>query len=1019
MSDGDPSNVVMADDERQLAALAEDKCWLEHKYLALLDQTFEFIGLLTPDGTVLDVNRAAVEFSGVEKSDVVGKLFWETPWWSHSPEVRERLREAVKVAASGEFVRFETTHPAFDGSIHWIDFSLNPFRNEKGEVVYLVPEGRDVTDLKRAQEALVVAMEWQRTFDAIPDLIALLDKDFRIIQANRTMALRLGCTPEQAVGRRCCEVVHGLPDPPDFCPLARMLASGNEERAEIEAERLRGTFEITATPLRNAAGKLVGCIHVARDVTERKRAENTLRESEERYRTLFDEAMNGICLADVETGEILECNQALAALVGMDRAELIGKPQAVLHPTSADGQVLSPEFRRHLGPEEGQIIEAPVIRRDGRIRLVEIKANRLELRGRAVLQGIFSDITERRLREEKEKKRLALREGISLLQRSLLAPAPLEHKLQRITDEVARLFDADFCRIWLIRPGDLCKAGCIHAATRKGPFICRNPEQCLHLISSSGRHAHADETRQRRVPLDTCTIGRIASGEIHKYLTNDMQNDPQVLYHEWARERGLVSFAGYQLRAPDGAVLGVLALFAKHPISAGEDAALDGLASTTELVIQQDNAEQVIRLANQRVELVNAELASAVVRANELAVRAEAANQAKTNFLANMSHELRTPLSAIIGFAEGLLERTDVHPLNEHQKDRLQTIKTNAEYLHHLVNEVLGFAKAESGQMDLRITTFDVEPVAWEVADLAQAMSRENPAVRFTLDLEEHLPPMESDRDKIRQILINLIGNAFKFTERGSVVLRVRREGDALRFCVEDTGVGIPSDQLGRVFEKFHQVKQATSRSLTGVGLGLTISKTFADALGAALTVQSTPEQGSIFMVRVPLVFQPRENAGNRDAAAKISLRRRSPRSGEPQPSVLCIESAPANLVSLTACLTEAGYRVIPATDGTEGLHLASLDRPQAIVFDLSSPGEEDWDALRRLKTDPATNQIPVIVMAATGLAEDGLALLNQHGCAVIWRDDASHEEIFHQLVSQLRLTGARKEPIHANGSTS
>ncbi|MBN2217942.1 MAG: PAS domain-containing protein [Pirellulales bacterium] len=1017
MSDGDPSNVVMADDERQLAALAEDKRWLKHKYRAILDQTFEFIGLLTPDGTVLDANRTALEFTGVKKSEVLGKPFWETPWWKHSPEMRERLREAVKAAASGEFVRFETTHPAFDGSIHWIDFSLNPFRNEQGEVVFLVPEGRDVTDLKRAQEALVVAMEWQRTFDVIPDLIALLDKDFRIIQANRTMALRLGCTPEQAVGRRCCEVVHGLPDPPEFCPLARMLASGNEERAEIEAERLGGFFEITATPLRNAAGKLVGCIHVARDVTEHKRAENTLRQSEEQYRTLFDEAMNGICLADVETGEILDCNQSLAALVGMDRAELIGKPQAMLHPPSADGQVLSPEFRRHLGPEEGQIIEAPIIRRDGQIRLVEIKANRLELRGRAVLQGIFSDITERRLREEKEKKRLALREGISLLQRSLLAPAPLEHKLQRITDEVARLFDADFCRIWLIRPGDLCKAGCIHAARRKGPFICRNHEKCLHLISSSGPHAQTDEPGQRRLPLDTCTIGRIASGEIHKFLTNDAQNDSQVLDHEWAREWGLVSFAGYQLRAPDGAVLGVLALFAKHPISAGEDAALDGLASTTELVIQQDNAEEVIRFANQRVELVNAELASAVVRANELAVRAEAANQAKTNFLANMSHELRTPLSAIIGFSEGLLERADVHPLNEHQKDRLETIKTNAEYLHHLVEEVLGFAKAESGQMDLRITTFDVEPVAWEVGDLAQAMSRENPAVRFTLDLDERLPPMESDRDKIRQILINLIGNAFKFTERGSVVLRVRRDGDALRFSVEDTGVGIPPDQLGRVFEKFHQVKQATSRSLTGVGLGLTISKAFADALGAALTVQSTPEQGSIFMLRVPLVFQPRESATHRDAATKATDSRPSPPQGQPRTSILCIESDPANLVPLNACLTEAGYRVIPATDGIEGLHLASLERPRAIILNVPVPGHDGWEILRHLKADPATNSTPVIVVTTMDLSEDDLTQLNQHDCTVIWRDKTTHDEVFHHIVSQLRLMEARKEQ-HADSST-
>ncbi len=133
---------------------SETKYELERKYRAILDQTFEFVGLMTPDGTLVEANRAALKFAGIEESDVLGKPFWETPWWTHSREMQDRLRDAIKAASLGEFVRFEATHPAPDGGIHCIDFSLKPVRNEGGEVIFLIPEGRDVTDRKQAEEGM-------------------------------------------------------------------------------------------------------------------------------------------------------------------------------------------------------------------------------------------------------------------------------------------------------------------------------------------------------------------------------------------------------------------------------------------------------------------------------------------------------------------------------------------------------------------------------------------------------------------------------------------------------------------------------------------------------------------------------------------------------------------------------------------------------------------------------------------------------------------------------------------------
>ncbi|MDD3845669.1 MAG: LytS/YhcK type 5TM receptor domain-containing protein [Syntrophorhabdaceae bacterium] len=212
--------------------------------------------------------------------------------------------------------------------------------------------------------------------------------------------------------------------------------------------------------------------------------------------------------------------------------------------------------------------------------------------GTALLGTLMANRLRREQAEDERNKLLSWQQGVNLLQQSLLAPAALEEKLRAVTDSIVSLFGADFSRIWLIQPGDLCEKGCVHADVHEGPHICRYRDRCLHLLASSGRYTHTDGKIHRRVPFGCYKIGRVASDDDHKFLTNDVQNDPRVHDREWARELGLVSFVGYQLRVPGGRTLGVLSLFAKHPISSPEDAILDGLSSTVALVIQRDIVER-------------------------------------------------------------------------------------------------------------------------------------------------------------------------------------------------------------------------------------------------------------------------------------------------------------------------------------------------------------------------------------------------------------------------------------------
>ncbi len=207
---------------------------------------------------------------------------------------------------------------------------------------------------------------------------------------------------------------------------------------------------------------------------------------------------------------------------------------------------------------------------------------------------------ERLLQEIKERKRMQDRiERLNHLKEDLIGPGSVNAKIKLITDVIVEIFEADFARIWLTKTGDLCNFGCTHAETTKGSKACNHRDRCLHLLASSGRYTHLDGNH-RRVPFGCYKIGLVASGDCSKFLTNDVMQDPRIHNHEWARTLGLVSFAGYRLLAASGEVIGVLALFSQHAITADTDAQLEGLANTTAQVIQATVAEEALKESEER-----------------------------------------------------------------------------------------------------------------------------------------------------------------------------------------------------------------------------------------------------------------------------------------------------------------------------------------------------------------------------------------------------------------------------------
>jgi signal transduction histidine kinase len=240
------------------------------------------------------------------------------------------------------------------------------------------------------------------------------------------------------------------------------------------------------------------------------------------------------------------------------------------------------------------------------------------------------------------------------------------------------------------------------------------------------------------------------------------------------------------------------------------------------------------------------------------------AGAAKTHFLANMSHELRTPLNAIIGFTRIVSRNSAALP--EKQVDNLSKVLVSAKHLLALIDEILDLSRIETGEVTLDISETNVTEVLREVSDSLEPLV-DRPRVQLVVDADTELPRVVTDRDKLKQILLNLVGNAVKYTDAGTIAVRAEAVDGRLRIDVSDTGVGIPAEELGKIFDEFHQADGAISPSRPGTGLGLTISRRLARTLGGDVTVTSTPGVGSTFTLDLPLRASDGD-APNREGAA-------------------------------------------------------------------------------------------------------------------------------------------------------
>ncbi len=436
----------------------------------------------------------------------------------------------------------------------------------------------------------------------------------------------------------------------------------------------------------------------------------------------------------------------------------------------------------------------------------------------------------------------------------------------------------------------------------------------------------------------------------------------------------------------------------------------------------RDKIQDLQRL-NRRIEAQNEEL--------------KKADKSKDEFLANTSHELRTPLNGIIGLSESLLSGVG-GPVNAEQANNLNLIVQSGRRLANLVNDILDFFKMKNSKLHLQIHPVDLAEISNLVMDLASTLIGEK-QIHLIHEFPEDLPLVEADENRLQQILLNLIGNAIKFTHEGEVVVFAGVEENLVRISVSDTGIGIPEDQLDQIFESFEQVDGSISRQFGGTGLGLAVTQQLVELHGGVIEVKSSEGYGSTFSftLRVAQDQSPEHVVHPEDAIHEISHIHQLPEEGSPPSSsektsapksvekmpemilegtktILVVDDEPVNVQVLKNYLLLHNYQVLEANEGTKALALIEQETPDLVLLDLMLPNMSGYEVCQHIRKNHSAASMPVIMLTAKNLVEDLTGGL-QCGANDFLPKPFSQEELLARIVTHLRLAETSNALSQAN----
>ncbi|GEM_PF-1356214 len=869
----------------------------ELKFRTLFETSNDSIFLMD-NGTIVDCNQKACEIFACSKTDLIGHTLHEF-FPERQPDGRlsaERADELIRETLAGNSQFFEWAHTTKGGSPFDAEVSLNRF--EIDGKVFIQAIVRDVTERKKADIALKQSEMLHRNLVANSPMgmhFYALDPNDALIFAGANPAADklLGIDHSLLVGKPLEEAFPGLAGtevPSRYKEAAINGITWEAEQIAYTDSRIEGAFELRA--FQTSYRKMVA---VFMDISERVKAQEALRESEKRFRTVITRTPVVFFTTDRNGVFTLSEGQGLT-LLGLKPGEVVGLSVFDVY---KDYPLIQECIRNALGGNEVRsdlhvgsctfdTIVSPII------------SEKNEIDG---VIGVATDITVRKIAE------VALKEK---------------------TDELDRYFTGSL---------DLL---CI--ADTNGYFRRLNPEWERTLGYSIDEligtkfldYVHPDDLKGTLEAISTLSRQQSILNFVNRYRCKDQS-------YRWIEWRSY----------PSGNLIYAVARDITERKLAEER------LIENEKLLKQQNEEYLaineeLNESNQRIREMNEKL----IRATE---KAQESDRLKSAFLANMSHEIRTPMNGIIGFCD-LLQRENL------KKEQIDTyvgiIVRSSNQLLSIINDIIDISKIEAGQVTLNPTTFHPQRVIEEIGDLFSA-NASSKGLHLDVRMQNNdMPAISADQTKIKQVLSNLVNNAIKFTDKGTIEIGCQVEAGYLQFYVKDQGIGIAPENHQYIFERFRQVEGANTNSMAGTGLGLAISKSLIEMMGGIIWVESELGKGATFRFTIPMVVTPvalaeESKASNTDGYMDLTGK-----------TILIAEDEQTNRLYLQSLLERTRVRVVEAQNGLEAVAAIKASLPiDLILMDIKMPLMDGEQAARKIKSINPT--IPIIAQTAYALPDE------------------------------------------------
>ncbi|MEI6561931.1 MAG: PAS domain S-box protein [Verrucomicrobiota bacterium] len=840
-----------------------------------LEAAANAIVITNRNGVIEWANPAFSTFTGYTIEEAIGKTPSLLKSEQHDLAFYQNLWKTV---SSGKVWHGEMINRRKDGTLYPEEMTITPMKNSQGEITHFVAVKQDITQRKQGE---LIANQLVAIVESSEDAIIGKNLDSTIISWNRGAEKIFGYAASELVGTSIMRLIPADRQDEETQILEMIRRGESLEHFETVRQAKDGRLvdvSVTVSPIKNADGHIVGVSKIVRNITERKKAERILRESEERNRTILQAAMDGFCVVDMQ-GQLKEVNEAYCRMSGYSASELLAMRVSDMEVIMDEEQV-SARIQKIMTLGENRF-ESRHRRKDGSVFDVDVSVQYRASEG--VMVSFLHDITERKLAQnELFKTHLALEQRVIERTEALnKSKTQLQHLLDTAPVGVSTSVD-----------------GIIRFAN---PRIFEIVD--LKIGSPSNSIYCNPEDRERML---------------------------QVLQRD-----GIVRDLELKMVGPHGEVRDTMATFLSTEFE-GQKGILSWIIDIGKLKATEEAMRQAKELA-------------------------ESASRAKSAFLANMSHEIRTPMNAILGFSQLMLHDSGL--ATQHKK-HLATINRSGEHLLALINDILDMAKIEAGRIELNPSSFDPSSL---LHDLEAMFRIRTDAKGLRLDILKmnDLPHCcMADKNKLLQVLINLLGNAVKFTNQGGIVLRAYCEKKArmLFFDVEDTGIGIPRKAIDKLFHPFVQVHdEQQAGSGKGTGLGLAISREIARLMGGGVTVASHVGKGSVFSFSVPYIEGEMHHAERAPRLQRVL----GLKAGQPGYRVLIVDDTEDNRDILTEMLSHTGFSTRSASSGKEALGVYKTWRPHLILMDMRMPSMDGLEAIQWIRATARGNTVKIMSVTA------------------------------------------------------